>query len=134
MADVSPSVVKLAYRFLSKLGVRFDADRLVALVLKDRREIAAHAALYMARQSGKWESLVFLLRFADLGRSDSLVPALSLEGELSHWLHRSNRSAAVPTAAQLAELRDLVERTGDLWPHEERKMLMFILQTAPPQR
>jgi hypothetical protein len=123
LGDPSPAVVRLACRLLTKLGVRFEARRLIELVRNDRREVAGRAAAYLSRHSNKWERLVFLLTVAEPPE-----PVLNIGYELSDWHHCFNRSATEPSSEQLAQLRALTDKGGKLMSTKERSELSFTLK------
>ena len=122
LEDPSPGVVRQAARLLVKLGVRFDAQRLVELIRPDGQYARRHVALFLSRHSTKWERLGFLLRVAE--RSD-VVP--DLRSELRDWLGRFNRSAIDPTAEQWQVLRSLLDTQKTHVPPELREQLRFAL-------
>ena len=125
LEDSSPGVVRLASKLLTKLGVRFEARRLIELVRKDSREVVRRAATYLSRHSNKWERLVYLLRMAE-----PLGAVVSINNELSDWNRSFNRSAVGPTSEQLAELRSLIDESEPFMSAKERSELSFALTQA----
>lgn len=125
LADTSVPVVVTAYRLLAKLGVRFDAAQLFDLASGERQDITMRGAISLARQSNKWERLIFLLRVAN-----SKATAFEFKSELTNWRLDFNRSWAVPTGGQLNTLRVLVENQLGSLSIAQREDLLFVLDHA----
>ena len=105
--------------------LRTQIAELSSPLLREEFNAAGHIATKLAfldllAARPKWESPLYLLEAAD-GQDDAVRSAAPVY--LDRWIGKFNRSFTQPTAGQLQEIRQALERAGEQLDPKTRKQL-----------
>jgi hypothetical protein len=126
LEDPNGRVAKEAALVLGKRANSVGAPKLWTVYLRAEHSHGKRSALYLLARTNKWDSITYLLQ--SLSDSDERVAELGRR-YVARWFARYNRSFAVPTAAQMTKLRDVLNERNLLVSSDSQRELESILKS-----
>jgi len=128
LSDESSAVCKESARLISKLKIRFDANKLLDIVGSSNHIHCANSCIGLAKNINKWERVIFLLELLEFESQQDDEAQSKIEHALVEWDFAFNRSQVIPNDKQIAILAKLMPAIKRIFEGRGMKGLMLSLK------